>query len=76
MEEQVLTRNRRHLIRSDEPPELDIPNEEVNPNTEHETVQADSNGMMTSPAPDETPGPRQSQQNRKPPDWLTKYAKT
>ena len=78
--EQVLTRNRRHLIRSDEPPELDIPDEEVDPNTEHnETVQADSNGTMTpaaSPAPDKTPGPRQSQRNRKPPDWLTKYAKT
>ena len=78
-EEQVLTRNRRRLIRSDEPPELDIPDVEVDPDTEHKTVQADSNGTMTpaaSPAPDKTPGPRQSQRNRKPPDWLTKYAKT
>ena len=78
--EQVLTHNRRHLIRSDEPPELDIPDEEVDPDTEHnETVQADSNGTVTpaaSPAPDKTPGPRRSQRNRKPPDWLTKYAKT
>ncbi len=77
--EQVFTRNRRHLIQSEveEPPDLDIPDNEVEQGSELEC--ADSNRMSTptaSPAPDESPGLRRSLRNRKPPDWLNKYAKT
>ena len=63
-EEQVLTHNPRHLLRSEQPV-LDTPDEEVDLDTEHNgIVQADSNGTMTLAASsvlDKTPGPRPSQ---------------
>ena len=86
--EQKFRRNRRHLIRTKEPGPVDIPQEELpstsnTQNTAEDTPsslpeqQDNTRSIGNSSEPDRPGSPipslRQSQRNRKPPEWITNY---
>lgn len=76
--EQVLIRNRRHLIQSGEQPELDLPDSEVeghDEQNEQDSTNVDITETKPIATPDKSPVLRRSLRNRKSPDWFTKYAK-